>query len=303
MTQHGFRNVEEEMAKGKLGRHETFTPRYGWLKKGFDAAVENKNIFKEPFAIEKLGVGKNMVSSIRFWCLAFKLIDHNIEPTKLGQKLLSSDSGFDPYLEDDASLWLLHWQLFIPPFEAVSWPLAFNKCNLWSFETKDLSRIIYSAAQSYPGLAKGSFKSYQRDASCIIRMYTDENEKDSEIECPFTRLGLMYKTGEKNQVSFNTAFKPTLPSLIFAAVCFSYASHYLPPGQRSISLERLVFGVNSPGVAYKLPETAVGTYLDEARELIGGFQLVSRLGSVQLFFDELPDHLYDEALNHFYKKR
>ena len=68
-------------------RHEKVSPRFGWLKKGFDAAVENKNIFKEPSAIEKLGVGKNMVNSIRFWCLAFKLIDHNDEPTELGKML------------------------------------------------------------------------------------------------------------------------------------------------------------------------------------------------------------------------
>lgn len=306
MDKHGF-NIEESIAQGKLGRHETFTPRYGWLKKGFDAVIENNNIFKEPDAIEKLGVGKNMVSSIRFWCLAFKLIkvDDNKEivPTELGQKLLSDENGWDPYLEDDASLWLLHWQLFIPPFEAVSWPLAFNRCNLWSFDIKELSRIIINAAQSYPSLAKASAKTYQRDASCIIRMYVDEEEKDSEIECPFSQLGLMYRTGEKNQVSFNTAAKPNLPPLIFTVACFSYAAHYLSPGQRNVSLQRLAFGINSPGVAFKLPETAVGHYLREASKDLDGFSLVNVLGNMQLHFNEHPEQLYIKALNKFYSER
>jgi len=306
MDKHGF-NIEESIAQGKLGRHETFTPRYGWLKKGFDAVIENNNIFKEPDAIEKLGVGKNMVSSIRFWCLAFKLIkvDDNKEivPTELGQKLLSDENGWDPYLEDDVSLWLLHWQLFIPPFEAVSWPLAFNRCNLWSFDIKELSRIIINAAQVFPSLAKASAKTYQRDASCIIRMYVDEEEKDSEIECPFTQLGLMYRTGEKNQVSFNTAAKPNLPPLIFAAACFSYATHYLSQGQKNVSLQRLVFGINSPGVAFKLPETAVGYYLSEASKNLDGFSLVNVLGNMQLHFNEHPEQLYIKTLNKFYSER
>lgn len=306
MDKHGF-NIEELIAQGKLGRHETFTPRYGWLKKGFDAVIENNNIFKEPDAIEKLGVGKNMVSSIRFWCLAFKLIkvDDNKEivPTELGQKLLSDENGWDPYLEDDVSLWLLHWQLFIPSFEAVSWPLAFNRCNLWSFDIKELSRIIINAAQSYPSLSKVSAKTYQRDASCIIRMYVDGEGKDSEIECPFTQLGLMYRTGEKNQVSFNTAAKPNLPPLIFAAACFSYATHYLSQGQKNVSLQRLVFGINSPGVAFKLPETAVGYYLSEASKNLDGFSLVNVLGNMQLHFKEHPEQLYIKALNKFYSER
>ncbi|MBO8161878.1 MAG: DUF4007 family protein [Thermosipho sp. (in: Bacteria)] len=305
MDKHGF-SIEELIAQGKLGRHETFTPRYGWLKKGFDAVIENSNIFREREAIEKLGVGKNMVNSIRFWCLAFKLIkvdDKEIVPTKLGQRLLGDVNGWDPYLEDDASLWLLHWQLFVPPFEAVSWPLAFNRCNLQSFDIKELSRIIFNAAQGFPSLAKASAKTYQRDASCIIRMYVDEEDKDSEIECPFTQLGLMYRTGEKNKVSFNTAAKLNLPPLIFAAACFSYAAHYLSHGQKNISLQRLVFGINSPGVAFKLPETAVGYYLSEASKSLDGFSLVNVLGNMQLHFNEHPEELYIKALNKFYLER
>jgi hypothetical protein len=62
------------IAEGNLGRHETFTPRYGWLKKGYDAAKVDGYVFKAGDSIERLGVGKNMVRSIRFWCQAFKRI-------------------------------------------------------------------------------------------------------------------------------------------------------------------------------------------------------------------------------------
>ena len=48
-----------------FARHETFHPRFGWLKKGFDAAQKNPGIFLQEDAPVRLGVGKNMVNSIR----------------------------------------------------------------------------------------------------------------------------------------------------------------------------------------------------------------------------------------------
>ena len=242
-------DIALSIAQGGAGRHETFPPRYGWLKKGFDAVSEDPDIFKEDYSIVKLGVGKNMVRAIRSWCLAFKLIvakDRQFVPSAFGERLLNEKNGWDPYLEDDASLWLLHWQLFVPPFEAVSWPLAFNYCSLSSFDSEELSRIVYNAAQAYPTLARISNKTYQRDASCIIRMYVDPEEKNSEIESPFSQLGLILKTGERNQFTFNTRPKLSLPSLIVAAACFSYMESYFPERQGLYPFS-IWFGTNSPG--------------------------------------------------------
>lgn len=119
-------NHDEYILQGTLGRHETFTPRYGWLKKGYEAALQKEDVFKAKDAIEQLGVGKNMVSSIRYWCQAFKLVEPNekgkLEPSPLGHRLLD-DNGWDPYLEDVASLWLLHWQLLNEKIITQLYPL------------------------------------------------------------------------------------------------------------------------------------------------------------------------------------
>lgn len=47
--------------------HQTFSLRYGWLEKGY-AYVQNGSGFGDADAIVKLGVGKNMVDSIKYWC-------------------------------------------------------------------------------------------------------------------------------------------------------------------------------------------------------------------------------------------
>ena len=104
-----------------FARHETFHPRFGWLKKGFDKAIENSAIFSEESASTALGVGKNMVKAIIYWSLAYKILqegsrkdNHAIMPTPFGNQLLGN-GGWDPYLEDAASLWLLHWNLLKLP--------------------------------------------------------------------------------------------------------------------------------------------------------------------------------------------
>lgn len=297
-------SIDEHISQSGIGRHETFTPRYGWLKKGYEAAVLDSKFYKAPDAIERLGVGKNMVSSIRFWCQAFKVIksDKNgyVAPTELGRKLLDNN-GWDPYLEDVASLWLLHWHLFVPHLETVSWPLALNKCNLWSFDLKQLSKVIFNSAQKYPRFAEISENTFERDASCLIRMYTEQpSEKESEIYCPFTQLGLIRKAEDNNSVYFDTAEKRDLPDLIFTAACFSYISSYIPKSQRTISLSRLTYDFNSPGVVFKISESVVGSFLDNASKKLSGVSLLENGGNIQLYFEDDPQLLYLNALEKYY---
>ncbi len=114
----------QNQLKPIFARHETFHPRFGWLKKGFDRARNNSRIFLAEDAPVLLGVGKNMVRSIRYWCEAFKLLEDD-QPTIFGEALLG-DQGWDAYLEDPASLWLLHWKLLETPCLASAWWFTFN---------------------------------------------------------------------------------------------------------------------------------------------------------------------------------
>ncbi len=50
--------------------HESFPCKTLWLKKRYDFVVQGMD-FNKPEAVVHLGVGKNMVASIRFWLKAF----------------------------------------------------------------------------------------------------------------------------------------------------------------------------------------------------------------------------------------
>ena len=89
--------------------HESFPCKTLWLKKGYDFVVSG-NDFNSPEAVVGLGVGKNMVASIRFWLKVFGITE-NDKMTWLGDYLFDEISGKDKYLEDIATLWLLHFNL------------------------------------------------------------------------------------------------------------------------------------------------------------------------------------------------
>src|SRR5436305_598372 len=110
--------------------HETFPVRYAWLKKGVDAASADGAVFRSDDAMIALGVGKNMVRSIRHWCLAAGVLEEApsdsrkpsgvVRVTAFGQALFGED-GWDPYLEDPASLWLIHWKLASNARRCTTW--------------------------------------------------------------------------------------------------------------------------------------------------------------------------------------
>ena len=88
--------------------HDTFHCRLFWLKKGHDYLAEGEN-FREDSGVD-LGVGRNMVNSIRFWMKAFGIVDEDKNINPLFHQVFSHN-GWDPYLENEGTLYLLHYSL------------------------------------------------------------------------------------------------------------------------------------------------------------------------------------------------
>ena len=61
------------MARPIFSGHESFACKSHWLKRGYDFVIADRN-FNDDDAVVHLGVGKNMVASIRFWMKAIGLL-------------------------------------------------------------------------------------------------------------------------------------------------------------------------------------------------------------------------------------
>ena len=269
---------------GSFAGHETFTFRNGWLKKGVDRVFQDPNIFAQDDAMLTLGVGKNMVRSIRHWCLATQVIregeslagprTRRLELTPLGRSLLL-DNAWDPYLEADGSLWLLHWRLATNNIRATTWYWAFNLMKEQEF-TRDslldgLTRL--AASRNWSRVSESSLKA---DVSCFLRTYTagkrgPASTAEETLDCPLASLGLISAIGEGGQqrYRFLNGPKTGLPAAVF---CYALLESWnlRHPGQQTLSLREIVHGEGSPGRVFRLDDDAVLAHLDALEELTQG---------------------------------
>jgi hypothetical protein len=111
------------MSQLTFSGHDTFHCRQFWLKKAFDFVSVGGN-FNDINAPLDLGVGKNMVTAIRYWARCFGILEGD-ELTPFAKKLLDKE-GWDPYLEDHGSLWLLHHRLVTSGIASI-YSIIFNE--------------------------------------------------------------------------------------------------------------------------------------------------------------------------------
>lgn len=105
------------MARPIFSGHESFACKSHWLKRGYDF-VRGENNFNDDDAVVRLGVGKNMVASIKFWLKAIGLLK-DTGLVDISDHLFDDENGKDPYLEDVGTLWLLHFLLIHTDYATI----------------------------------------------------------------------------------------------------------------------------------------------------------------------------------------
>ena len=113
----------------RFSGHQTFPLRIAWLPKvSLEISKGNDPLKNIDEGIISLGLGKNMIESLRCWVQAFQIakrIEGSWEFTPIGELIFSPLDGLDPYLEDHSTNWLLHWLICTntdTPFFCVGMP-------------------------------------------------------------------------------------------------------------------------------------------------------------------------------------
>ena len=263
----------------KLSGHETFPLRYGWLKKAFDAvsaaaeSEQKRSIFLAEDAIAQFGVGKNMVASMRHWASAVGIIADShgqASPTPLGVRLFDDD-GLDPFMEDPATTWLIHWNLCSSPFK-TTWFWAFNHFPSESFHRETLIKGLEKLAKEC-GWARASTSTIKNDVACFVRTYvprvpSGKASHEDALESPLTELGLIRPVGQRDGFRFVRGRKPTLSDGVFCyAVAQFWSGHTTA---RTLSFEALAHEPGSPGRVFLLDENALADRLFELDRISDG---------------------------------
>lgn len=256
--------------------HESFICKQFWLKKVYDFTAMKKK-FSDENSVVELGVGKNMVASLRYWGRAFSLMDDNDTETPLA-KFLFGDRGRDPYLEDIGTIWLLHYHL-----------IKANKASIYSFVFNEFrkERIDFTKDQLHGFLKRRceeispsvyNVNTINTDINVFLRNYVRPHGDDKiEVEDDFSGimidLELIKSYKQKSDQGILTRYKIEgqerldLPAEI---LLYSILDNY--EGQKTIGFRELLYGLNSPGSIFAL--NADGLYnvitrlVDQYKEIV-----------------------------------
>jgi len=280
--------VSSETIKYTFSGHDSFQCRQLWLKKGFDF-VQNGQSFNNEDAVVKLGVGKNMVSAIRYWMKAFNIIDSKEMPTDFGTKLFDNEKGYDPFLEDDASLWLLHYQL-IKLGLASTYSIIFNEFRKEKlfFNKETFVNYMKRRREAEPSLTFNE-NTVADDFTVFVKMYQNiEGSKD--IEDSFSGILSeveLLKTigrGKDEQYQIENSDRDNLPEQVLL-----YSILDNPNYGGSISLNSLEYDNNSPGTIFALNRSGLINKIFEIASENETITFTDHAGIKELQFKNKPN--------------
>jgi hypothetical protein len=252
-----------------FGRHETFPLRFGWLTKGHQAWSENHAVFEQEDATVTLGVGKNMVSAIKYWMLATQIVKHDktvLRPAELGDKLFD-ETGWDPYLEDDATIWLLHWLLASNAADATTLFWFFNRFHKPEFTSDELLFALQTfVAENLSSRASAS--TLKHDIALLTRMYQPATVSkyvplEESLDSPFVLLGLLRPLPETKRHESKPEYRSQLPVAVLAYAVAELFAHF---GQPNLPVERIMRSdgtIAAPGSVFRLTEECLIAKLEE----------------------------------------
>lgn len=281
--------------KYKFSGHQTFPFRHGWLEKGVRATDECATVFAEEDALVRLGVGKNMVDSIKHWCTVTQLIEELPQPgspafrvSDIGRKLLFE---WDPFLEDDASLWLIHWLLVTNPRIGTTWQLLFGEFFRPDFSKGELVEYVLSFAAKHS--LRANARSIGRDVDCFIRTYvpggstSKQTIAEDTFDCPLLALNIIQLCPDGELYRFAIGPKPSLPPVVVAVALNDYFSR-MQGEAKTLSVQECLYGPDSPGQVFKLDENTLLEYVEEIEEITRQDVLVDETAGLKQIYRRKP---------------
>jgi hypothetical protein len=246
---------------------------------------------REDDAMVTLGVGKNMVRSIRFWAEAAQVIEaranHGHEITQFGRSLIlgsRKEKGFDPYLEDLQTLWLIHWNVSTNRTSPLfGWDFLLNR---WQDPYLSTSTVVAAfEAETSSRERPPSRATLEQMYEVFVHTYLPTRGRKGEVrednlDCPLVELQLLVPEGVRESASnkgrheqvfkFRRDAKPEISPALFA-YCLDDFWRQRYGHEQTLSLQAVVSGHGGPGQIFKLPEDEIRSRVEMLGTETDGF--------------------------------
>jgi hypothetical protein len=267
--------VDRPRPSYRFSGHETFPFRYSWLPKAVAELTANVALFSdEERAMVRLGVGKNMVKSIRFWVQAAGIAapsPKGLVITDFGRELLSESEGHDPYLEDIQTLWLIHWKIASNATEPLfAWEFLLNR---WQRSEIVRSEVLLAFMQEASRMEKQlSEVTLAQHFDTFLHTYVPTRSakgdvREENLDSPLVELDLIRKIGEKRSgdggrleavYAFNREAKISItPGLFIYCINDYWLTRTGAGSEETLSIRDITVKTGSVGQLFKLPESDI----------------------------------------------
>ena len=290
-----------------FARHETFHIRSGWLRKGLKALESNNHIFLVTVkAMVELGFGKNMINSLRYWLVATGLTKEKFDGNykiQVFTPLAKLIMKYDPYIEDLATIWLIHFHLASNKNSATTWYWFFNYFNYTEFDKdifiNELIIFIKRIGEEPPAIS-----SLENDFNVLRKMYTYQindkikltkknyNPEEDLMESPFIELKILTEI-DNNKLKINRPTPENLsPPILYYCLLLTLENKF------SIDVDDLLSKENSIGRIFKLNSNTLYQFLDKFQEL-GYIRLDRHAGHNSI---KIIQSSKEEVISSYYEK-
>ncbi len=229
-------------------QHQSFYLRANWISKGLKFVKQDKRFFYDKYAFEKIGLGKNMVQSLKFWLFATGLIEevysdgqkiHQL--TELGNLIYEKDR----LLQYNDTLSILHFNLIRNiNDQSTVFDWFFNTY----IETKTRKEELLDSFMYWVKNKEGkdiSNKSLKRDVECLISLYTkgpNENDPEDITFSPLNKLNLLKI--QRSSEGYTNIFKnnPLINDIGITALYYTLLVFCEDNNLRMINVDEIIKG-------------------------------------------------------------
>lgn len=242
--------------KIKLKGHESFSIREGWITKGIFEIKNNSKLFSEKNLTDILGIGTNMVKSLKYWLITSGIIKETkkteYELTELGRLI----EKYDPYMEELFSLYFVHISITTNIEKARIWNIFFNKCNIKNFSKRELLEQIEYILETEN--LEYNEKMLIDEISILLKTYTIDEKTgtpENNFTCPLTELKLVRKIDRDVYQKEKSSLNILNPYIVYWCLINQTDGN-------SINIDDLIKGDNSVCKLLNLDKMLLNEYLD-----------------------------------------
>lgn len=285
--------------------HESFFIRKGWLYKGLKNVIDCPDIFsnKNKKGTDNLGIGTNMVRSLRYWLQVVGLTTEGKTGTnqRMEQKLTNLAKTIwekDRYMEEIGTICLLHYKLATNKEKATAWYYFFNEFNLIEFDKKD----FVTALSNYANIngEEVASSSYESDFDCLMNTYisriklnSKKDNPESNIDCPIGELNLIDIVDNKGKIYRKSqSAKKMLHRLILLSIIVDNAK-----GKKEIRISSILNEAGNIGKLFNLDIISLTYYLDKLQQY--GYIRVIRTAGLDVVQIKTDMNFYDCVLAYY----